>query len=120
MRSRLILNGGIDKVRNLIKEGKRCKEISSIMGYSGYDSFKEALQTHDTNFTTIYKETMGKEYVRRMPLMPAHVIKKYVDCGVSVASIQELFGVSYDAVSRSFKKEYCKTIRQYKKDTNGI
>ena len=89
-----------------------------MMGYPRYDGFKQALQIdYGTNFTTIYKETTGKEYVRQKSLIPAHVIKKYVDRGVSVRNIQFLFGVSYDAVSRSFKKEFKKTIRQYK---NGI
>ena len=115
IRDNIIKMGGLNKIREHIKEGKGAKDVAALMGYKTYGGFKQALsRCFGTNFSNVYQETLGKPLLRAKPLYPAHLIKKYVDCGVGVVQIAQILGVNYDTVSRTFKKEYSKTIREYK------
>jgi len=120
IRDNIIKMGGLDKIRQHIREGKGAIEISALMNYKSYGGFKQALsRIYGTNFSSIYQETLGKPLLKARPLYPAHLIKKYVDCGIRVKQIAEMLGVNYDTVSRTFKGGYSQTIREYKAK-NGI
>ena len=115
IRDKVILLGGVDKIKALIKEGKNPKETSELMGYKSYNGFKQALRRiYGTNFSAIYKEVIGKEYKRNQQQIPISTLKKYVDCGLSVNSISDLLGFGKKNITEAFKREYSLTIREYK------
>ena len=115
IRDNIIKMGGMNKMVEYIKEGKSAKEVAALMGYKTYRGFQQALaRIYGTRFSDIYQETLGKPLLKARPLYPAHLIKKYVDCGIRVNRIAEMLGVNYDTVSRTFKGGYSQTIREYK------
>tara|TARA_R100000544_G_C2211781_1_gene52390 strand:+ start:287 stop:655 length:369 start_codon:yes stop_codon:yes gene_type:complete len=107
--------GGIEQIQEYIKLNKSPKEIASAMGYKNYSGFKQALKKlYGTTFTDVYRETTGKEYERVQQKVPVSVVKRYVDCGLSVNSIADLLGFNPKNITNAFKREYSLTIRKYK------
>ena len=122
IKDKIRLLGGLDAVVQHIKKGRSAKETADLMGYETYAGFKQALKrVYNTNFSAIYKETLGFKLIRssQKPQIPHHVVKRYVDCGMRVGDIAKLLGFSAVNITKTFKREYSLTIREYK-TRNGI